>query len=99
MIRTAIRETGNHSLMSNNGFMIDVKNIQQGANNPVDIADGHNDNTSENVQNLSCPIDYKSNESLLGDNSSFMSNGIYLFLTLKSFKFLFKIFLRDLSLH
>lgn len=90
MIRTAIRETGNNSLMSNNGLMIDVRNIQQGANNPGNIADGDDDNAHENVQDLASPIEYKPNESLLiGDNSSFMSNGIYLFSTVKLFKFLF----------
>jgi len=71
MIRNVI---GSHSNSSNNaGLMVDVRNSNS-SSSQAGNADAANSTSSETIDNLSSPIEYKHGDILNGD-SSFLGNG------------------------
>ena len=71
MIRNVI---GGHSNSSNNaGLMVDVRNSNI-SSSQTGNADAANSTSSETIDNLSSPIEYKHGDILNGD-SSFLGNG------------------------
>ena len=76
--------------MSNSGLMVDIRNNQQSnqndmsnnnaiSANTINSSNTNMDTSSENLQNLSSPIEYKPDESLLmNGDGSYNGNGNFL---------------------